>query len=306
MTSVAGESLAAASLQTGLALLNAGNPRGACGYFHTALATEPTNAGALRGLVSARLALNELVEAQEAVDQLVRIAPTQFSTHELKSRVYLHNRALPSAVVAAEEMIRAAPNNAMGFHLLAAARIAQKRYREALNATQEGRRLAPKWAILMAQAGWAKLELRGPPAAKSDIEEALRLAPKDRYIRYVAAVLATACGHTREARALCESILRENVNDKNALDLYVLTEGPFPAHWWAIRWRYFCKSAGPFAVLVRAAGWAAYLFLWIALCVATVGIACVFGFALRFWIAHEKDERKKRVIQHFSAPVVRN
>ena len=304
MTDVQGVDTAASAVRMGQALLDAGNPRGAQTHFHTALAGNPANPAALRGLIRAKLALNEAAEARETVDQLARVAPNDVATHELRARAHIKQGAHPLAADAAEAMIKAAPNNPMGFHLLAAARLGQKRNREAIEAVQAARKLAPHWAILLAQSGLARLELSGPYAARRDIEQAYRLAPRDPYVAYIAAVLAMALGHTRRTRELCASILRRDVNHRNALDLYVLTDGPFPMHRWAYRWTYFCRIAGPLAWIPRGLGLLLYFAIFIVLGVATAGGGWVFIFALRLWTAGEKRERAKRVRDHFAAPTV--
>jgi len=305
MNAVSRDTSGDAALRMGLALLNAGNARGACNHFHAALSADPSNTQALQGLVRARLALNDLVEAGDIADRLAYAAPNEASTHEMRARVYLRRGALPQAAAAAEMVIAAAPTSAMGFHLLAAARIAQKRYRDALTATVDARKRAPNWPIPMAQSGWAKLELNGPSAARADIDEAFRLAPKDPYVRKVAAMLAIASGEIRRGRELCESILRENVNDTMALKLFVLSEGPFPLHRRVYRWRYFYKSAG---LVVR-------LLMFLGLCLVIFTLLVLAGrwpvisfllFGVWCWGAYEKRQRKQRVIAHFAAPKVRN
>jgi tetratricopeptide (TPR) repeat protein len=304
MTAVRGKAPADSALRMGLALLGAGNARGACGHFHSALAADPSNAAALRGLVRAKLALNEVADAEDAVRQLARVAPNELLTHEMRARTYLGRGAFPLAATAAEDMIQVAPNNAMGFHLLAAARLAQKRNREAYAAVLEARKLAPTWAILLAQSGWAKLQLKGPYVARPDVEEAFRIAPRDPYVRYVSAVLAMALGQTSRARELCESILRVNVNHRNALELYVLSQGPFPVHRWAARWTYLCRAAGPFSWLLRGLGVLVYMAIVVGLGMGTAGGAWIVLIVLRIWIAREKKERANRVRRHFAAPTV--
>lgn len=294
------------ALQMGHALARAGNARGACSYFQSALAINPSNISALQGLAAARLSINQVAESRDAADQLVRLAPNSPRTWEAMARAYLAMRSYPLAAHAADEVIRLAPNQAYGFHILAAARIGQGRYREALKAATEALRLAPGSAVMHAQVGLARLELRGPGAARPDIETAYRLSPTDAYVGYAAAMLAIASGQRRRTRELCEAILRKDVNHRAVLELYVLSDGPFPLHRLATRWRYLCASAGKLAIVLRVLGVLVYMVVIVMLTAGTWGSALILGIALRAWAKSEQRRRQARVRKFFEAPSIAN
>jgi len=283
--------------QAGWALISVGNARGAVRQFKSALAVDPANTNALIGLAQAHLNLDEIKEAEDSANAILRLAPNSAPGHRLRAET-LRRRIQPySATGIAREAIALDPREPLGYHVLAMCYSDRKEYRQAIAVCDEGLATAPASFLLLAQRAANRLELSGPKAAEPDIEAALRLNPDSEYVLRVAARIAIAQNQLDRARDLLGVVLRRDANSKEAVSLFLMTE----AHRHRVLrsnyvFRYWRKEH-------RVLGWAAYGGLVLLLILAAL-ITNVLGFFLvlgaRVFLKTRYDAHAREVQAHFA------
>lgn len=257
------------AVAAGWALYRAGNRQSAASAFREALKLDAAHEPALIGLAQCQIALGQLNEAMQTVATLLHAAPNDADAHRLKAEALRRLKRPQEALKSAREAISLSPDNPLGYHILGVIHYGMKDYRAALAVVREGRQRAPDHPELMAQEALIVFETRGGKAAEPLMEAALQRSLESDYVCVLAGRIALARNQLEPARDLLASVLRRNVDDEEALSLYLLTD----------RRRYGLLRAGfQFPYWRREhglLGWMCWLGFWLLVVLAIVMLIAV-------------------------------
>ena len=150
----------------------------AVSQFESAVATEPTNDDAYRGLADAYERLGKLAEAEKTYRQAIELRPHYWAGYSWLGTFYYHQARYTEAASMFSQVIALAPDSIRGYYDLGATYNSQGRYADAIGVLQHSIAIRPT-AGSYTNLGNAYFYLHRYGEAAGAYEEAVKLNPSD-------------------------------------------------------------------------------------------------------------------------------
>jgi len=155
-----------------------GHYEDAVSQFESAVAIEPTNDDAYRGLADAYERLGKLTEAEKTYRQAIELRPHYWAGYSWLGAFYYYHARYPEAASMFSQVIALAPDSIRGYYDLGATYNAQGRYADAIGMLQRSIAIRPT-AHAYLNLGNAYFYLRRYAEAAGAYEDGLKLSQTD-------------------------------------------------------------------------------------------------------------------------------
>ena len=150
----------------------------AVAQFESAVATEPTNDDAYRGLADAYERLGKLVEAEKTYRRAIELRPHYWAGYSWLGRFYYHQARYAEAASMFSQVVALAPDSIRGYYDLGTVYYSQGRYADAISMLQHSIAIRPT-AEGYSNLGNAYFYLQRYGEAAVAQEQAVKFSPTD-------------------------------------------------------------------------------------------------------------------------------
>ncbi len=171
-------SLTAVNITLGMIYNGTGKYDLAIVHFRRALANEPSDAAAFRGLARAYQTLNKLTEAEQTYKQAIKLKPDYWAGYNDLGKFYYGQSRYNDAIKQFKEVIKYTPDNYRGYSNVGAMYYMLEQWPEALNMFEHSLKIQPSYGAYLNLGTLYYIEGDFEKAAQMD-EQALKINDND-------------------------------------------------------------------------------------------------------------------------------